>query len=316
MSPFIEQVLQDKHLFKLASREFRQGESSEVIVSTPNRIVTFGQNSPLVHVSGFCLVENESMIVETAQRAKVAGAQFLRWGAYKPCTSSDSFQEYSRKTLDLLSMTRQETGLGIITEVIDTTHLDKISALADIIQVGTRNMYNFSLLKEVGKRNKPVLLERGISATIEEWLIAAEYILVEGNSNVILCERGIRTFESKYTRNILDLAVVPVLRSLTHLPIAIDPSHGTGKSEYVPAMAIAAIAAGADSIMIEVHHNLAKALSDEPQSLTPEQYEELMQQMNNISRVVRHTADSSFSPTLTSKISVQNSTQKTTCIPQ
>ena len=311
LSPFIEQVLRVKQPFKLASREFRHGESTEVTVPTPNGMVTFEQNSPLVHISGPCSVENESMIVETARMVKAAGAQFLRGGAYKPRTSPYSFQGHGEKALDLLAIARQETGLGIITEVMDAKHLDKIVAVADIVQVGARNMHNFSLLKEVGKINKPVLLKRGISATIEEWLMAAEYILAGGNPNVILCERGIRTFDRKYTRNTLDLAIVPVLRSLTHLPIAIDPSHSTGKSEYVPAMAMAAVAAGADSLMIEVHPNPAKALSDGPQSLTPDQYEELMQQMNIISQAMRRAGESSFSPILTSRMSGQDSTPKT-----
>lgn len=313
-SSFIEQVLRVKQPFKRASREFRHGESSEVKVATPNGVVSFGQNCPLVHISGPCSVENESMIVKTAREVKLAGAQFLRGGAYKPRTSPYSFQGQGEKALDLLAIARQETGLGIITEVMDGADLNKVSAVADIVQVGARNMHNFSLLKQVGRINKPILLKRGISATIEEWLMAAEYILAEGNPNVILCERGIRTFDRKYTRNTLDLSVVPVLRSLTHLPIAIDPSHGTGKSEYVPAMAIAAISAGADSLMIEVHPHPAQALSDGPQSLTPEQYRELMQQMNIIAQVMGRSGESSWKNTLTRKIEKQDSNPKTACI--
>lgn len=265
--------------FKRASRSFRHGEPSEVVVSTPNGSIVFGQNSPLVQVAGPCSVENESMIIETAQQLKTAGAQFLRGGAYKPRTSPYSFQGHGELALDWLAAAREATGLGIITEVMDTADLDQVAATADIIQVGARNMQNFALLKKVGSQAKPVLLKRGMSATIEEWLMAAEYILAAGNPNVILCERGIRTFDRKYTRNTLDLSVVPVLRSLTHLPIMIDPSHATGKAEYVPTMAVAAIAAGADALMIEVHPNPAKALSDGPQSLTPERYGQLMQDM-------------------------------------
>ncbi|HEY9702587.1 MAG TPA: N-acetylneuraminate synthase family protein, partial [Allocoleopsis sp.] len=164
--------------------------------------------------------------------------------------------------------------------------LEKIAEVADVVQVGARNMQNFSLLKKVGKQSKPVLLKRGISATIEEWLMAAEYILAAGNSNVILCERGIRSFDRQYTRNTLDLSAIPVLRSLTHLPIMIDPSHGTGKSEYVPSMSLAAIAAGTDALMIEVHPNPAKALSDGPQSLTPEKFDQLMQQIGIFSKAI------------------------------
>jgi 3-deoxy-7-phosphoheptulonate synthase len=224
-------------------------------------------------------VENEQMIVETAQRVKAAGAQFLRGGAYKPRTSPYAFQGHGESALGLLAAAREATGLGIITEVMDTADLEKVAAVADVIQIGARNMQNFSLLKKVGATGKPVLLKRGMSATIEEWLMAAEYILAAGNPNTILCERGIRTFDRQYARNTLDLVVVPVLRSLTHLPIMVDPSHATGRAEYVPPMALAAIAAGADSLMIEVHPNPAQALSDGPQSLTLEQFEQLMREM-------------------------------------
>ncbi|MGV2830685.1 3-deoxy-7-phosphoheptulonate synthase [Myxosarcina sp. GI1(2024)] len=286
LSPFIEQVLRVHQPFKRASREFRNGEPSEVVVPTPNGAVTFGQNHPLVSIAGPCSVENESMILETAHRVKAAGAQFLRGGAYKPRTSPYSFQGHGESALGWLAAAREVTGLGIITEVMDAADLDKITPVADVLQVGARNMQNFSLLKKVGATNKPVLLKRGMSATIEEWLMAAEYILAAGNSNVILCERGIRSFDRKYTRNTLDLSVVPVLRSLTHLPITVDPSHGTGNSEYVPVMAAAALVAGADALMVEVHPNPAKALSDGPQSLTIERYEELMQEMAGIGHAV------------------------------
>jgi 3-deoxy-7-phosphoheptulonate synthase len=219
------------------------------------------------------------MIVETARAIKATGAQFLRGGAYKPRTSPYAFQGHGESALSWLAAARKVTGLGIVTEVMDTADLEKVAEVADIIQIGARNMQNFSLLKRVGATGKPVLLKRGMSATIEDWLMAAEYILATGNPNVILCERGIRTFDQKYARNTLDLAAIPVLRSLTHLPIMVDPSHGTGKAEYVPAMVMAAIAAGADSLMIEVHPNPAKALSDGPQSLTVEGFEQLMQEM-------------------------------------
>jgi 3-deoxy-7-phosphoheptulonate synthase len=265
--------------FKRASREFRNGEPSSVFVSTPSGFVAFGQNYPIVQVAGPCSVENEEMIVQTARRVKEAGAKFLRGGAYKPRTSPYAFQGHGESALSLLATARQETGLGIVTEVMDTADLKEVAEVADIIQIGARNMQNFSLLKRVGAISKPVLLKRGMSARIEEWLMAAEYILAAGNRNVILCERGIRTFEQQYTRNTLDLGAIPVLRSLTHLPIMVDPSHGTGRAEYVPAMCLAAIAAGADALMIEVHPNPAKALSDGPQSLTLEQFEKLMREM-------------------------------------
>jgi 3-deoxy-7-phosphoheptulonate synthase len=255
-------------------------------VSTPNGPVHFGEHHPVVIVAGPCSVENEEMIVETARRVKAAGAQFLRGGAYKPRTSPYAFQGHGESALGLLAAAREASGLGIITEVMDTADVEKIAEVADVLQVGARNMQNFALLKKVGAQEKPVLLKRGMSATIDEWLMAAEYILAAGNPNVIFCERGIRTFEQKYARNTLDLAVIPVLRSLTHLPIMIDPSHGTGRYEYVPSMALAAIAAGADSLMIEVHPNPAKALSDGPQSLTPERFDHLVQEMAVIGKAV------------------------------
>ncbi|HEY9642381.1 MAG TPA: 3-deoxy-7-phosphoheptulonate synthase [Coleofasciculaceae cyanobacterium] len=278
LSPWVEQVLRVEKPFKRVSRTFRQGEASEVVVPTPSGPVTFSETSAVVVVAGPCSVENEPMIIETALRVKAAGAQFLRGGAYKPRTSPYAFQGHGESALDLLAAARAASGLGIITEVMDAADLDKISEIADVVQVGARNMQNFSLLKKVGAQNKPVLLKRGMSATIEEWLMAAEYILAAGNPNVILCERGIRTFDRQYARNTLDLSVIPVLRSLTHLPIMIDPSHGTGRAEYVPSMAMAAIAAGTDSLMIEVHPNPAKALSDGPQSLTPDRFDRLMRE--------------------------------------
>ena len=285
LSPFIEQVLRVKQPFKRVALEFRYGEPSEVFVSTPNGFVAFGQNHPIVQVAGPCSVENEEMIVETARTIKAAGAQFLRGGAYKPRTSPYAFQGHGESALRLLATAREATGLGIVTEVMDTADLNKVARVADIIQIGARNMQNFSLLKKVGATGKPVLLKRGMSATIEEWLMAAEYILAAGNPNVILCERGIRSFDRQYARNTLDLTAIPVLRSLTHLPIMIDPSHGTGRAEYVPPMAMAAIAAGADSLMLEVHPNPSLALSDGPQSLTPKQFEQLMQEMAVLGKI-------------------------------
>jgi 3-deoxy-7-phosphoheptulonate synthase len=218
-------------------------------------------------------------MIETALVVKASGAQFIRGGAYKPRSSPYAFQGHGESALELLSAAREATGLGIITEVMDTADVELVASVADVVQVGARNMQNFSLLKKVGAAQKPVLLKRGLSATIEEWLMAAEYILAAGNPNVILCERGIRSFDAKYTRNTLDLSVIPVLRSLTHLPIMIDPSHATGKSEYVATMAKAAIAAGTDALMIETHPNPAQALSDGPQSLTLPDYQALMQEL-------------------------------------
>ena len=298
LSPSIEKVMRVNKPFKRASLEFRHGEPTEVSVPTPNGVVVFGHNHPLVSIAGPCSVENEAMIIETAYLVKAAGAQFLRGGAYKPRTSPYSFQGHGESALEFLAAAREATGLGIITEVMDAADLEKIASVADIIQIGARNMQNFSLLKQVGAINKPVLLKRGMSATIEDWLMATEYIMAAGNPNVILCERGIRTFDRRYTRNTLDISAIPVLRTLTHLPIAIDPSHGTGKAEYVPTMAKAAIAAGADSLMIEVHPNPTQALSDGPQSLRPEQYELLMKEIAVINQVVGRWPRKSFSSTV------------------
>lgn len=286
LSDWIETVLKVERPFKRASREYRQNESSTIIVPTPNGDVAIGENQSLVIVAGPCSVENEEMIVQTAMRVKAAGAHFLRGGAYKPRTSPYAFQGHGESALSLLAAARQASGLGIITEVMDTADIEKIAEVADVLQIGARNMQNFSLLKQVGKQNKPVLLKRGLAATIEDWLMAAEYILAEGNSQVILCERGIRTFDREYTRNTLDLAAIPVLRKLTHLPIMVDPSHGTGWSEFVPSMSLAAIAAGVDSLMIEVHPNPKRALSDGPQSLNFEDFEKLMTKINRMAEVM------------------------------
>ncbi|MBE9221492.1 3-deoxy-7-phosphoheptulonate synthase [Cyanobacterium stanieri LEGE 03274] len=279
VSPWIESVLRVEKPFKRASLEYRHGQASEVVIPTPNGDVAIGRDNPIAIVAGPCSVENEEMIVETAMRVKAAGAKFLRGGAYKPRTSPYAFQGHGESALGLLAAARDASGLGIITEVMDTADVEVISEYADVLQIGARNMQNFSLLKKVGNQPKPVLLKRGMSATIDEWLMAAEYILAAGNPNVILCERGIRTFDRAYARNVLDLSVLPVLKTLTHLPIMIDPSHGTGKSEYVPAMAKGAIAAGTDSLMIEVHPNPARALSDGPQSLTPDAFDALVKEL-------------------------------------
>ncbi|HHP7229431.1 MAG TPA: 3-deoxy-7-phosphoheptulonate synthase [Xenococcaceae cyanobacterium] len=286
ISPWIEQVLRIEKPFKRVSREFRHGQASEVAVNTPNGTVYFGEHHPLVLVAGPCSVENEAMIVKTAQGVKQAGAKFLRGGAYKPRTSPYSFQGHGEWALDLLAKAKEVTGLGIITEVMDTADISTVAEVADILQIGARNMQNFSLLKKVGAQNKPVLLKRAMAATIDDWLMAAEYILAAGNSRVILCERGIRTFDRRYTRNTLDISAIPVLRSLTHLPIMIDPSHGTGKAQYVSPMAKAAVAAGVDSLMIEVHPNPAEALSDGPQCLTPHQFKQLTQEMSALTKAL------------------------------
>lgn len=292
ISPWIESVLRVEKPYKKTSLEYRNGEHSSVVVSTPSGDVTFGQNHPVVIIAGPCSVENELMIIETAKAVKAAGASFLRGGAYKPRTSPYSFQGHGESALELLAAARDASGLGIITEVMDTADVDKVSEFADIVQVGARNMQNFALLKKVGAQDKPVFLKRGMSATIDDLLMASEYVLAGGNSNVILCERGIRTFDRKYVRNTLDLAALPVLKSLTHLPVAIDPSHGTGIAKFVSPMAKAAIAAGADSLMIEVHPNPAKALSDGPQSQTFAGFADLMQELSVIGKAVGRWSES------------------------
>ncbi len=287
LSPYIESVLRVERPFKRASREYRHHEPSEVLIPTPNGTVAIGEQHPLAVVAGPCSVENAEMIVETALAVKSAGAKFLRGGAYKPRTSPYSFQGHGESALPLLALAREASGLGIITEVMDASDIDKVAEVADVLQVGARNMQNFSLLKQIGKQNKPVLLKRGMCATIEEWLMAAEYILAAGNTQVILCERGIRSFDREYTRNLLDLSAIPVLRKLTHLPIMVDPSHGTGWADLVPPMALAAIAGGCDALMIEVHPNPQKALSDGPQSLNFGQFKDLMERVRAMAKLMK-----------------------------
>ncbi|MEM9512191.1 MAG: 3-deoxy-7-phosphoheptulonate synthase [Cyanobacteria bacterium J06642_2] len=286
LSPFIEQVLRVEKPFKRASLEFRNGEYTTISVDTPNGVVEFGRDRSLVVMAGPCSVESEEMIVATAKHVRSQGAQFLRGGAYKPRTSPYAFQGHGESALDLLATARAESGLGVVTEVMDAADIERIADVADILQIGARNMQNYTLLKQVGQQSKPVMLKRGPAATINEWLMAAEYILAAGNPNVLLCERGIRTFDSKYTRNVLDISAVPVLHSLTHLPVVIDPSHGTGKSSLVPAMTQAAIATHVDAIIIEVHPNPAKALSDGPQSLTFEGFSSVMQDAKSLASML------------------------------
>jgi 3-deoxy-7-phosphoheptulonate synthase len=223
-------------------------------------------------IAGPCSVESEKQTIITAHKVKEAGANMLRGGAFKPRTSPYSFQGLGMKGLKILEKAKKETGLPIVTEVLDPRDASWISEFVDVLQVGARNMQNFSLLKEVGKIGKPVLLKRGMYSTLSEWMNCAEYILAEGNSNVILCERGIRTFET-YTRNTLDLSMVPCVKEVTHLPVIVDPSHGTGRLNLIEPMSLAAVAAGADGLIIEVHYNPAEALSDKDQSMPPEMFE-------------------------------------------
>ncbi len=237
----------------------------------------------IVIIAGPCAVENLEQILETAKAVYSGGANILRGGAYKPRTSPYSFQGLGEEGLRYLSQAREETGLPVVTEVMDPRQMELVCKYADIIQIGSRSMHNFPLLKEAGKCRKPVLFKRGLMATIDEYLHAAEYILSEGNREIILCERGIRTFEN-YTRNTLDLSAVPVLKRQTHLPVIVDPSHGTGHSWLVPAMAKAAIAVGADGIMVEVHNKPLEALSDGQQSLYPEEFVQLVKDIDKIAQ--------------------------------
>ena len=241
--------------------------------------VNVGQD--FVIIAGPCSVESEEQLLETARAVKEAGADMLRGGAFKPRTSPYAFQGLGLKGLKILEKAREETGLPIVTEVIDTRDVTWVCEYADVLQIGARNMQNFSLIKEVGKAGKPVLLKRGMYSTIEEWLNCAEYILNEGNPNVILCERGIRTHE-KYTRNTLDLSAVPAVKELTHLPIITDPSHGTGKLSLIEPMCLASVASGCDGLIVEVHRNPAEALSDKEQALTPPQFAQIVKRCRSL----------------------------------
>lgn len=275
----VEKVVPILQPFKLVSREFRASDTVVKIGGTE-----IGGNK-LTVMAGPCAVESYEQLLAAAKAVKAAGAQFLRGGAFKPRTSPYSFQGLEEEGLKMLQAVREETGLLIVTEAIDPGSAALVAQYADVIQIGARNMQNFVLLREVAKLKKPVLLKRGISATIEEWLMAAEYILAGGNYDVILCERGIRTYET-YTRNTLDLSAVPLVKQLSHLPVIVDPSHGTGKWRLVAPMAKAAIVAGADGLMIEVHPKPSEALSDGAQSLTPQKFQGLMDELRVLAGVI------------------------------
>ena len=242
----------------------------------------------LVAIAGPCAVESKEQIMQAADIVKSGGAQFLRGGAYKPRTSPYSFQGLEELGLKYLAEAGERAGLKIVSEVTEVENVNKVAEYVDVLQIGARNMQNFRLLKEVGRQNKPVLLKRGISATIDEWLNAAEYIMSEGNERIILCERGIRSYE-EYTRNTLDLSAVAAVKHLSHLPIIVDPSHGTGKWRMVKPMAFAAVAAGADGLMMEMHPDPAKALSDGPQSLTPEHYRDIMDGVSRLAAFLQES---------------------------
>ena len=275
---YVEKVMNVTEPYKKANRLFHPADT---IVDVNGSKVG---GKYLGIMAGPCSVESEKQIVEVAKAVKASGANFLRGGAFKPRTSPYSFQGLELEGLELLKIAKQETGLPIVTELMSTAYLDKFVEDVDVIQIGARNMQNFDLLKEVGKTQTPVLLKRGMSSTIEEWLMSAEYIMAGGNENVILCERGIRTFETA-TRNTLDLSAVPVIKEKSHLPIIIDPSHATGKRDLVEPLAKAAIAVGADGLMIEVHNNPAKALCDGKQSIKPETFDEIMKTVKKYAKV-------------------------------
>jgi 3-deoxy-7-phosphoheptulonate synthase len=278
--PNVQQVIQVTRPYKQVSREWRQ---EPTIVTLPNGTTIGGRD--VVLMAGPCSVESEEQIMTSAHQLREAGATILRGGAFKPRTSPYAFQGLGIPGLELLARAREETGLAIVTEALEPDLVDTVAAHADIVQIGARNMQNYPLLRRAGRCGKPVLLKRGMAATIKELLLAAEYIVSEGNPDVILCERGVRSFDD-HTRNLLDLTAIPVVKSLSHLPIIADPSHGTGLRSKVAPMARAAVAAGADGLMIEVHPDPDHALSDGAQSLHPEQFVELMDQVRIIAEAI------------------------------
>jgi 3-deoxy-7-phosphoheptulonate synthase len=275
--PGVQQVIHVSKPYKLVSRDFHPADSRVMVGN-----VAIGEGCRPVVAAGPCAVEGEEQIMRTARAVKAAGADMLRGGAFKPRTGPHTFQGLKKEGLILLAQAGKEVGLPIVTEVMSPENVELVAEYADLLQVGARNMQNFDLLRELGRVRKPVLLKRGMSATIEEFLAAAEYILAEGNPSVILCERGIRTFETA-TRNTLDLSVVPLIKELSHLPIMVDPSHATGKRSLVPPMAKASLVAGAHGVLVEVHPEPEKALSDGPQSLTFDGFSSLMQEIRHLS---------------------------------
>src|SRR2546429_1719104 len=278
----VQEVIRVSKPYKLVSRDIKEDNT---VITFPGSEASIGGRT-LAIVAGPCAIENREQAFTVAERVHRAGAQFFRGGAYKPRTSPYAFQGLGEEGLRIMAEIRQQFGMKIITEAIDHESLDLVEEYADVIQIGARNMQNFSLLKRAGRSKKPVLLKRGMSATLEEFLMAAEYILSEGNYNVALCERGVRTF-ADHTRNTLDLSLVPAVQRLSHLPVLVDPSHGTGKRNKVLPMARAAVAVGADGLIVEVHHDPDHALSDGPQSIVPEQFATLMSEVTQIAAVLR-----------------------------
>ncbi len=284
VDPAVTKVMHVQEPYKLASRAFHPEDS---MVDVSGVKVGCGH---LALIAGPCSVESVEQVMEIAQAAKASGANLLRGGAFKPRTSPYAFQGLGLEGLEILCEVKQETGLPIVTELMSAEYLDVFNEKVDLIQIGARNMQNFDLLKQLGQIERPVLLKRGLNATYEEWFMSAEYIMAAGNENVILCERGIRTFET-YTRNTLDLQSIPVVRKLTHLPIVVDPSHAGGKWWLVEPMSKSAVAAGADGLMVEVHNNPECALCDGAQSLKPKKYDELIRQISGIAKVIGKKVD-------------------------
>ena len=280
----VQEVIRVTKPYKLVSRDIKEDNT---VIRFAGTDATVG-GPPLAIIAGPCAIENRDQAFAVAERVHRAGAQFFRGGAYKPRTSPYSFQGLGEEGLRIMAEIRQQFGMRIVTEAIDNESLELVEEYADVIQIGARNMQNFSLLKRAGRSRKPVLIKRGMSATLEEFLMAAEYVMSEGNYNVVLCERGVRTF-ADHTRNTLDLSVVPAVQRLSHLPIVVDPSHGTGKRNKVTPLSRAAVAVGADGLIVEVHHQPDKALSDGMQSLYPDQFDELMAQVRQIAPVVGRT---------------------------
>lgn len=274
----VQDVLIVNHPFKLAGRNFHP---EDTVIEVDG--VKIGGGNPAV-IAGPCAIESEDQLMTIAKTVKASGASIIRGGAFKPRTSPYSFQGMGEDGLKLLKKAKEMTGLPIITEVMDEVNFDTVEKYADILQIGARNMQNFALLKRAGKSNKPILLKRGMSATIEELLMSAEYIMSKGNEQIILCERGIRTFET-YTRNTLDLSAVPAIKELSHLPVIVDPSHATGRWSMIEPLSKAAIACGADGLMIEVHHEPEVAMCDGAQSLKPEKFEKLMKSIEKIAKI-------------------------------
>ncbi|MFI5113150.1 MAG: 3-deoxy-7-phosphoheptulonate synthase [Terriglobales bacterium] len=282
--PGVQDVIRVSKPYKLVSRDVKGENTVITFAGTDNTI----GGPDLAVIAGPCAVESRQQAFAVAERVAKAGARFFRGGAYKPRTSPYAFQGLGEEGLRILSDIRDRFGLLIVTEAVDYESLDLVERYADMIQIGARNMQNFSLLKRAGRARRPVLLKRGMSATLEEFLMAAEYVMSEGNYQVVLCERGVRTF-ADHTRNTLDLSIVPAVHRLSHLPILVDPSHGTGKRDKVIPLSRAAIAVGADGLIVEVHHDPDRALSDGPQSIYPEQFEELIAEMRQIAPIVKRT---------------------------